>query len=166
MSSLFSFASDARRLAVALVLLGSAACASNKNSVSPAPSGQRGDRYVITAAELENAGANNLFDAITKLRPDYFRQRGNDLGAQSPVQSSRGDGGAAPTNNSTTGTAIQRTAVPIKVYQNDQLMTGIDDLRQISVGQVLEVRYVPGPQAVVRYGTNHSSGAILVRTRG
>jgi hypothetical protein len=165
MSSIFPLAAGARQLAIAIALLGSAACASNANSASPTPSGQRGDRYVITAAELENAGANNLFDAITKLRPDYFRQRGNDLGAQSPVQSSRGDGGAAPAD-SKTGVAVQRPTVPIKVYQNDQLMTGIDDLRQISVGQVLEVRYIPGPQAVVRYGTTHGSGAILVRTRG
>jgi hypothetical protein len=166
MSSISPLATGVVRLTVAVVLLGSAACASNPNSASPAQGGQRGDRYVITSGELENAGANNLFDAITKLRPDYFRQRGNDMGAQTPIQSSRGDGGGAPTDAATTGKAVQRANVPIKVYQNDQLMTGVDDLRQISVSQVIEVRYIPGPQAVVRYGTNHSSGAILVRTRG
>jgi hypothetical protein len=166
MSFIVPFASGARQLAVAVVLLSSAACASNPNSASPAQSGQRGDRYVITAAELESASANNLFDAISKLRPDYFRQRGNDLGAQASVAGSKGNGAPAPTDASTTGVAVQRAGVPIKVYQNDQLLTGIDDLRQISTGQVIEVRYVPGPQAAVRYGTNHASGAILVRTRG
>jgi hypothetical protein len=165
MLSTSPLSSGVRQLAVAVVLLGSAACASNPNSASPAQAGQRGDRYVITAAELETASANDLFDAITKLRPDYFRQRGNDMAAQASVGGSKGNGDAAPVSTST-GTAVQRAAVPIKVYQNDQLLTGIDDLRQISTAQVIEVRYVPGPQAAVRYGTNHSSGAILVRTRG
>src|SRR5687767_5236965 len=98
MPSISSFVSSTRRLSVVLALLGSAACAPNPSAASPDRSGQRGDRYVITAAELETASANNLFDAITKLRPDYFRQRGNDLAAQAPVQSSKGSGGAAPTD--------------------------------------------------------------------
>lgn len=166
MSSIVPLATGARRLAAAVLLLGSAACASSSSSASPVQSGSRGDRYVITAAELETASANNLFDAISKLRPDYLRQRGNDLSAQSPVTSSRGDGGAAPGNPSTTGVAVNRAPLPIKVYQNDQLLSGIDDLRQISPAQVLEVRYIPGAQAVPRYGTNHGSGVILVRMRG
>lgn len=151
--------------AVALALAaGLAGCASSSTTASGGGTAARGDRYVITAAELRTVSANNLYDAIRKLRPDYFRQRGNDLRAQQPTAGAKGNGPVEP-QSSSTGSALARADVPIKVYQNDQLMTSVEDLRQLPIAQTVEVRFLPGPQAVIRYGTSHSSGAILVRTQ-
>ena len=120
---------------------------------------KRGDRYLITGAELAEAGANNLYDAIAKVRPDFFKPRGNTLaGAGTP---SRGD---ADGMSSSVGTPVGGTQNPVRVYHGDQMLVGADDLRQIPISTVVDVRFIPGPQAGVRYGTNHSGGVILVRT--
>jgi hypothetical protein len=151
----------ARRLAAVAGMAVLTACASS-GATSSTPGG---DRYTITAAELANAGADNLYQAIEKLRPDFFRQRGNTMAAGASVSSSSRGNGPPPEASSTTANAVAGGALPLKVYQNDTMLMGTEDLRQIPLASVLEVKFVPGPQAGVRYGTNHSGGVILVRTK-
>lgn len=142
-------------------LLAGVACAGSSSAAGSGTAAMsRGDRYVITAGELAEAGANNLYDAIAKVRPDFFRPRGNTLTpAGTPT---RGD---AASTSSTVATPMSGGANPVRVYHGDQMLTGTDDLRQIPISSVVDVRFIPGPQAGVRYGTNHSGGVILVRTR-
>ena len=153
-------------IAVALMAL-AAGCASTApgSGASEVASMQRGDRYLITADEIANAGANNLYDAVAKLRPDFFKPRGNTMSAvASPGSSSRGNGPPAESTSST-GVATAGAPVPVRVYHGDQMLMGPDDLRQIPMSSVVEVRFIPGPQAGVRYGTNHAGGVIMVKTR-
>src|SRR5687768_6725772 len=96
-ASMFNSVRVRRLTAVAGVAM-LAACASSGASRGGSPAG---DRYTITAAELTNAGADNLYQAIEKLRPDFFRQRGNTMAAGPQVGGSRG-GSPAPEQNSNT----------------------------------------------------------------
>lgn len=152
------------RVAALSLLVVATACGGGTRSVGSQQGMPRGDRYVITAAEIEASKSNNLYDAVAKLRPDFLRQRGNSLAAVGGSGSSRGEGpGEAATSSK--GTAVASAQVPVRVYQNDMRLLGTDDLRQIPMSTVVEVRYIPGPQAGVRYGTDHTGGVILVKTR-
>lgn len=124
-------------------------------------------RYTLTAAELQAAGANNVYDAIQKLRPEFLRTRGTGTVSAIPTpQSSRpglGGGGAAPTPPGS-AQAIPVQTPALRVYENDVLLESPTELRRIQTVNVIEVRFVPGPEAGVRYGTNHSGGVIFVKT--
>lgn len=158
-----SFAST-RRLLLAGAVTVLAACASGQGAVAGTAS-QRGERYSITPQELGSAGANNLYEAVAKLRPEYLRSRGaSTITAQTGGSGSKGSGDPAPLSSST-GTAVTTGSIPVRLYINDQMMASIEDMRQIAVADVVEVKFMPGPQAGVRYGTNHTAGVILVRVR-
>lgn len=157
----------ATRIAAGLALAAASACASTPGGSAPAEtqSMQRGDRYLITADELANAGANNLYEAVVKLRPDFFKPRGNSLSASpAPASASRGNGPPAE-RSSAVGTAVNNPALPVRVYHDDTMLLGPEDLRQIPMGSVAEIRFIPGPQAGIRYGTNHGGGVVLVKSR-
>lgn len=125
-------------------------------------------RYTLTAVELQGAGVTNLYDAIQKLRPEFLRTRGSQTIARMPApQSNRGptSGGSGSSGQSSrTAQAVPIEAVPLKVYENDILLDSPTDLRKIDTKNVIEVRFVPGPEAGVRYGMNHSGGVIFVKT--
>lgn len=158
---------SATRAAATLALLAAGACASTPGGTAPAatPNMQRGDRYLITSEEIATAGANNLYDAVAKLRPDFFKPRGNSISASpAPASASRGNGPPAE-RSSSVGTAVNNPGVPVRVYLNDTMLMGPEDMRQIPMGNVAEIRFIPGPQAGVRYGTNHAGGVILIKSR-
>ena len=149
------------RVALLSALAVTTACGGGARSVGAQQGMTRGDRYVITAAEIESSKSNNLYDAITKLRPDFLRQRTGSVSAVAMPS-----GGPPAATSSSTGTAISKAQVPVRVYENDTRLSGIEDLRQVPMSTVIEVRFIPGPQAGVRYGTDHTGGVILVKTRG
>jgi len=56
-------------------------------------------------------------------------------------------------------------ASPGFVLNGNAQMGGIDMMRQISVSEVLEIRFMNARDATTRFGTGYVSGAILVTTR-
>lgn len=49
-------------------------------------------------------------------------------------------------------------------YVNGVRIGEVDALRAIMPSEVVEVRFLSGPDATTRYGTDHVGGALLVRT--
>lgn len=100
---------------------------------------ERGDRDVITTAEVRAASQNDAFSLVQSLRPQWLRVRG--------PSSVRG----------------QET---IKVYLDGSLLGTPDHLRQISTQSISSLRYLDGLEATQRWGLDHGAGAIAVITRG
>lgn len=124
-------------------------------------------RYVLAQADLEKVQADNAYDAISKLRPEFLRGRSENTSfiQQQVKGNSKDPGGASVTNSSTSGTATVATPVPVMVYKDNARLAGVDDLRQVPLSTIREIRFLQGPEAVIRFGTNHSAGAILVTSR-
>ena len=121
------------------ILLG---CAANPGVDAGQAAGRQAN--LITTEEIQQAASTrNAFDLIRALRPNWLQARG----VQS-VQRKR-----------------TRTAVEVMVYVDGTRTGGPEMLRQILASNVQEARYLGGPEATSRYGTNHSAGAILITLR-
>ena len=104
-------------------------------------SGRRGsgsERNVITADEMRAAGFADAFRVVETLRPHWLRTRG-----------------------ATTLTGRET----VKVYLDDLLLGGPDQLQQITTRSIASIRYLDGNEATQRWGLDHGHGAILVLTR-
>jgi|SRR5437879_251832 len=97
------------------------------------------DRNLITQDELQRTSANNLFDAIRSLRPQWLRQ--------SPTIIRQGGEGT------------------VLVYLDGVQFGDPSTLRQISVNVVQEAHYLSASEAQARYGTQDLHGVIAVTTR-
>lgn len=130
------FARTATAFMASMVILTSA-CASGGASAdgTDRPSTRRD---IITQAELIDIAATNAYDAILRLRPAWFRTRGQ-AGTQ---------GGG------------------IKVYIDGVNAGDLERLRVMSIDRVREMRRISASDATTRWGTGHTSGAIEVITRG
>jgi len=99
-----------------------------------------GDRDVLTSeqlGELEGEGYT-AYDAVRQLRPTWMRTRGR---------------GTSPREQS-----------PM-VYVNRVRVGSVEELRQIRVEEVQELRYLDPADATMKLGTNHTGGAIMVSLR-
>lgn len=142
---------------VAVLLLASAcasggAASASSSGTTAATRRTHGSQYVLTAEDLAKVKTDNLYDAIQRLRPNFLRASGG-------TTISGGSGSQEDASGATFG------AVPVRVYLDDVRLDGLDRLKQIPLSQVKEVKYVPGPEAGVRYGTDHSGGVILVTSK-
>jgi len=54
--------------------------------------------------------------------------------------------------------------VPPVLYIDDVKQEEIEELRNIRVAEIAEIRYLSGTQAIGRYGEGHEAGAILLKT--
>jgi hypothetical protein len=119
-----------------LTLLGmamSVACSQRGASASrPIPSSN-----LITHDELSRVQSMNALEAIRALRPDMLRNRGQT----SILTSTGGD--------------------PV-VYLDERRMGSLPALQNISVQNVMEIRYYSSTEAQQRWGMGHASGAIQV----
>ena len=153
-------------LALCIAGAGLSACASaggnSGGTTAPASS-----RYLLTAADLGNAKADNLYDAIVKLRPEFLRGHGENTSfiQQNISGGSKDPGSTGMGTSSSAGAAAISSAVPVIAYRDNSRLASVDDLKQILLSQVAQVRYMPGPEASVRFGTNHSAGAIIVTSK-
>lgn len=154
-------------LAGLLLVAALTGCASTSGSgTGPAPAAPA--RYTLTAADLQAAGVGsmNVYDAITKIRPEFLRARGTStMTTIDTPQSGRLGPGTASGTPSGTGSALPVNRSVLRAYLNDALLDSPSDLRNVGAAGVIEIRFVPGPEAGVRYGTNHSAGVIFVRTQ-
>lgn len=126
-----------RRAILTLVVLSlwAGACASTGDPAS------RPDRNVVTADQLQGMERLSLYEALQRVKPLWLRSaRGADsFGAP---QGRRG----------------------LRVYLNGSFYGGVADLQGIRAQNVEEVRYLDKRKATLRFGTDHSEGALLVST--
>lgn len=123
-------------LVALLALTGVWGCASTKQ-------GSEGrDPYRITRAEIEASSATNLFEVVSRLRPQWLRV-------------------------STTRSFNLETE--LVVFQNDMLLGGPDALRQLGPELAWEIRWMEGNRAAATLpgitSGRHIAGAIIVHTR-
>ncbi len=92
---------------------------------------------VLSWEQLRDTRAQNLYEALRRLRPYWIRVRGPG----------------------------RRIEVEVHVYVESQSVGGVDALRTINLEDVGEVRYFSGPEATTRFGTNNEGGAIVITLR-
>ena len=138
--------------AATLVLL--AACGAAPPETVPAPaagvttaadsgsSRARFSRDVLTEQEiLQNNITTNALEAVQRLRPQWLRIRGSATVPES-------DGTLA-----------------IQAWLNGRHLGDVQTLRDVPVGQIIDLRWVEPIQARQRYGAGNSRGAIAVNGR-
>jgi len=91
----------------------------------------------LTQEQLIATNAENLYDAIAKLRPEWVSSRG-------------------PTS------VTDATPTVASVFMNGNLLGKADYLRQMRAIDVTEVRYWDPGQASARFGMGHPRGVIEV----
>lgn len=124
----------ARRIGWALCLLVAlGACASKTGSSS-----EKGDRDLITAAQILDGHFQNAYDAVQALRPNWLTPRGPDSFS---------------------------TPSKIEVYYDATHLGAVETLRSIVSSNVGFIRWYDGTQAQQRFGIGHSSGVIFVSSR-
>ena len=118
-------------------LVGSEACAIiGTSSHPPAQQVKNEDRSVLTDAEIARSGARTAYEAIRRLRPEYFafvrRSDSND---------------------------------ELVVYVDGIRIGTTEVLHAISSVSIREVRRFDTREATTRFGTGHSAGAIVMLTK-
>lgn len=112
----------------------------------PAAAARTRNTSIITASELAESGAQNLYQAVQILRPQWLRARPRTtMGASS----SRTGGGS--------------TADATVVYLDQTRYGGLSSMQQLTLGGVQEMRFYDGVEATNRFGTGHTAGAIVIR---
>jgi hypothetical protein len=102
---------------------------------STARSGQ--EPNVITKEEILGTNASNVYDAVSRLRPNFLTYHG-----QTTLRGSD-------------------TGYP-RVYLNRMLFGDINSLKTMSPTGVREIRYYNGSDASSRFGLDNASGAIEI----
>lgn len=134
-----------RKLMVVLTMaLGTVACggggtAAAADDARPAP-GPRRSSNVVTAEEIQRHGGNNLYDILRALRPAWFRT--------SPTRMTMG--------------AVYVDA--IAVYVDGRRVGTPDNLNEIPVPAVMQVKFYSASEAQGRFGLDNLQGAIEVVT--
>ncbi len=139
-------------LALAIVLLPAAlgACASGGGGAGGA------NRDLLTEADLEPYLAQDVYQAVRRLRSTWFNARGTQ---GTPT---------ATTDPEHVGVsrADDAGAAQVQVYiDGTRAMTGLDALRDLSVQLVQEIRHLNSRDATMMYGIDHGAGAIMVTTK-
>lgn len=99
-------------------------------------------RNTITLAEIQTLpAARNALEVIQSLRPNFLIPRPS-------------------------GSLRNPTPVSIKVYVDGVPRGGPEALVVIPANLLVEIQYLKGTDATTRFGINHESGAILVKTSG
>jgi hypothetical protein len=91
----------------------------------------------LTQSEMAESTANNLYDAIAKLRPEWLSSRG-------------------PTS------VTDGTPSGVDVYMNGTLLGKAESLRDLRLSDVSAVRYWDAGQASARFGMGHPRGVIEI----
>lgn len=158
------------RLAIAAATAGVAAlagCASApKQSAGAPPSAAQSSRYVLTAGDIVGTRAETLYDAVLKLRPEFIHGRGEHTRPETITVVGGPPGGTGAGGSSAGATEAVSPPVPaLIVYKDGDRIGGVDEMRHILPSQVAEVRYMPGPEAMVKFGTQHAGGVILITSK-
>jgi hypothetical protein len=134
-----------RNIAVAAMLLGGAvtgcsgSAGSGATSKPGAPAAARRDRTTITADELSQIEASNLFEVVQHLHPDWL----------TPHNASAIRGGAA---------------TDIMVYIDTQRAGTSEYLKQMAVNSAAGLKFYSASEAQARFGNGNLNGVIQVIT--
>jgi hypothetical protein len=105
-------------------------------------SAQSHGRDRITLEEIQTLpAARNALEVVQSLRPHFLIPRPS-------------------------GSLRNPTPASIKVYVDGVPRGTTSALTQIPATLLVEIHYLRGPDATTRFGINHESGAILVKTSG
>lgn len=115
------------------------ACSSNKSTRASVPMGS--DRNVISEEEIRTVPASNLYELVSKLRPQMLRARGQSSLSSTTV----GD-------------------YPI-VYLDGRQYGDIGSLRSLIPSQVSLIKYYDATDAAGKFGQINASGVIDVTSR-
>jgi hypothetical protein len=142
---------------------------------------QKNDRYLITIQEItDRKDVTNAYEAVQRLRSQWLkttRSRGSlGSGASAaegyrPVPERPPNGQAATPTPSTPADPFARMSDPRNkqkvdpvLYIDEVKQDEVEELRNIRVVEILEIKYMNGTQASGRYGAGHEAGAILLTT--
>lgn len=134
----------------AAAIIFACACASSSGS-SPAGATQAGatqsapvrDRTQITAADMQGVAANNLYEVVQRLHPEWLAHR------------------TTPSSGRQRN-AAQNSDSDISVYVGDQRAGNSEYLKNMSVGSVAALKYYSAGDAQAKFGTGNSSGVIQI----
>ncbi len=155
-------------------------------TVASAPvAAQKKDRYLITVEEIkEREDIATAHDAVRMLRPQWLktaRSKGSlgsaAFGSAASRPASRNTGSeddptgkidaASQTANADRDRMMSdeanKKSGPV-VYFDEVKQESVEDLKNIRVAEIAEIRYMSGNDASGRYGAGHESGAILLKT--
>lgn len=124
------------RISHAVMVVMLTACA----TASPGTPGLSRDANVITREEIAASMENNAYDAVAKMRPLFLKSRGSR-------------------------TLDPQAISTATVFVDGQRFGELSSLRGISAISVEFIRYLPGTDAVTKYGMQYGQGAIEVFTR-
>lgn len=110
---------------------------------------QKGRRSnLISAEEVAKSSASTAYDLVKTLRPQWLRARGISTGQPDPSGGGVSDPGGG-----------------IMVYVDGMRRGTVDELENIGVERVQEMRFLNANDATQKYGTGHTQGAIEVTTK-
>jgi hypothetical protein len=98
---------------------------------------RRRDANRITRADLAELGTTDALDAVRSLRPNWLNQRGQ---------------------------GSFRGAAPVRVYVDGVPRGTVETLRSLPIHAIGSMQYFGAREATQRWGTDHASGVIMVRT--
>jgi hypothetical protein len=125
------------RRALFLVLFSAASAAGCASAASQGTS-EPSSVNRLTRSQLASANsADNVYDAIAKLRPEWLSSRG-------------------PTS------VTDATPTSVSVYMNGSMLGKADYLKQVAILDVSEVRYWNSAQASARFGMGHPRGVVEI----
>lgn len=127
-----------RVLTACLSLAVAAGCATNPGAGRPEAGNSR---LVLTEADLAPMKTQSIYEAIHKLRGEFFTYRGE------------------------TSLDATRSKPYPDVYVNGTLYGDLETLRNIPASDVSRVQLLRAWEATTRYGTGHPSGVIEVTTK-
>lgn len=104
-------------------------------SASSQGGSERGAGTTLTAEQLSRTNADNLYDAINRLRPSWLASRG-------------------PTS------VTNSTPTSVDVFMGNNYLGKADYLQQVRPGDVTEVKYWDSGSAAARFGMGHPRGVI------
>ncbi|HEX7118517.1 MAG TPA: TonB-dependent receptor plug domain-containing protein [Longimicrobiales bacterium] len=124
-----------RALPVVAVAAAVAACATATNAAGPA------SRNLITAAELAETNAQNAYEAVRVLQPQWLQSRGP----------------SSLTDMTPTGATV---------FVNGVEAGDASYLRNLGIQDIAEIRYYEPGTAAARFGMGHPRGVIDVILKG
>lgn len=127
-----------------LLVVGLTACASGGGGAGGAvktAAAPRGSENVITRNEIVGAHVSDAYEAVQKLRPQWFRSKGvMSLQSPDPAQTQPA------------------------VFLDGQNYGTLDDLRNIQAIDIQSMTLISATDATMRFGTGYPGGAILIAT--
>lgn len=116
----------------------------------------------LGADELQGLGIDNVYDAVSALRPEWLRIRGaRSLAAGLDPVRVEGTGAGVQVSGST---PLISEVGTIQVYVDGVSFGGLETLNSINMLTVRDLYFLDAAEATLRWGEGNPHGAILVIT--